>query len=84
MGRVVALEVKPATEYLLRSDGTAVLAEMDDRYRLFITIECIGTITDVGYYVNGNLHIAEGSEMVLVSNRVILPDSLVYDIREQN
>jgi hypothetical protein len=59
-----------------------VLAEMEDRYRVFITLECVGTVNEMGYYINGNMHIAEGSEMVLVSNRVILPDSLVYRISE--
>jgi hypothetical protein len=82
MGQVVKLEILPATEFLLRSDGTAILAEMEDRYKALITVECFGNINEVGFYVNGSMHIAEGSEMVLVSNRVILPDSLVYRVSE--
>jgi hypothetical protein len=82
LGRIVKLEIKPATDYLLRPDGTAELAEMEDRYQTFITVQCTGAITDAGYYVNGSMHIAEGSEMVLVSNRVILPDSVIYTISE--
>lgn len=82
LGRVVKLEALPATDFLLLGDGTAELAEMEDRYRLFITVECVGSVNDRGYYVNGNMHVAEGSEMVLVSNKVILPDSLIYEISE--
>jgi hypothetical protein len=82
LGRVVKLEVAPATEYLLKTDGTAMLAEMEDRYKVFITLECVGNINEEGFYANGIRHVAVGREIVLVSNRVILPDSLVYAISE--
>jgi hypothetical protein len=82
LGTVVRVEAEPATEYLLRPDGTAERVPMEDRYRTFITLECTGSVTEAGYYVNGNLHIAPGIEMVLVSNRVIIPESQVQAVSE--
>ena len=82
LGRIIDVEHLPAIDVMHRTDGTIILAEMEDRYRAFITVECVGSITDRGFFVNGSKHVAEGSEMVLVSNRVILPDSVVYAISE--
>jgi len=80
MGTIIDMEVHPATETLRRSDGVAVLAEMEGRYRVVLTLESRGSITDTGYFVNGLDHIAPGSEVVLVSNRVYLPVAMVYAI----
>jgi hypothetical protein len=82
LGTVVKLETEPATDYMLYPDGTAVLVEMEERYRMYITLESTGSITDVGYHVNGIMHIAPGSEIVLVSNRLLIPDSWVHAISE--
>ena len=82
LGVVKEIKVAPGVDYLLKSDGTAVLAEMEERYTAFITLECRGNINETGYFVNGNTHIAEGSEVVLVSNRVFIPNTSVYRIFE--
>lgn len=83
MGRVVDISVETAMDSLLRSDGTAVLAPMEGRYDIFITLESLGSITEIGYIVNGNDHIARGSEVELVSNRVFIPTAEVYFVGEE-
>ena len=79
MGRVIDIDVSPAMEVIRRSDGTAARVEMEERYRVVILLEAVGSYND-GYFVNGNDHIAPGSELILVSNRVYLPVALVYSL----
>ena len=83
LGRVVEIHVEPAMDILLRSDGTAALVPSEGRYDIFITLESIGSITNVGYFVGGNDHIARGSEVELVSNRVFIPTAEVYFVGEE-
>jgi len=83
MGRVVDISVYPAMEVIRRSDGTAARVEMEGRYRVVLLLEAVGSINDDGYFVNGNDHIAPGSEIILVSNRVYLPVVLVYSLDQE-
>ena len=80
IGEVVDIRVEQAMGSLLRSDGTAVLAPMEGRYDIFITVAAVGSQGAVGYLVNGNDHMARGSEVELVSNRVFIPTAEVYAI----
>lgn len=82
MGPVVKLEVEQGEEILVKTDGTAVLATLADRYTAYVTVECSGSITEVGYYVNGSQHIAEGSEFPIQSKWVLINASTVYAISE--
>jgi len=83
MGRVVDVSYETAMDILLRADGTAVLVPAEGRYDVFITLEAIGSITADGFFfVNGNDHIARGSEVELVSNRVFIPTAEVYFVGE--
>jgi len=83
MGRIVDISISPAMEVIRRSDGTAARVEMEGRYRVLILLEAVGSITHDGFFVNGNDHIAPGSEMILVSNRVYLPVTLVYSLDQE-
>ena len=83
MGTVVGMTVGPAVEILQRADGSAVLVEMEERYRIVLTLEARGSITETGYFVNGTDHIAPGSEIILVSNRVYLPVVFVYSLHRE-
>ena len=81
LGRIVSVERHPATEILLRrSDGTAILAEMEERYMLLITVEATGSVTERGYFINGIDHIAPNSGVQLVSRTVFLPTARVHSI----
>ncbi|MCL2571376.1 MAG: DUF4330 domain-containing protein [Defluviitaleaceae bacterium] len=80
LGRIVAIDKLPATEVMQRSDGTAVLATMEDRYSLHITIEATGSITESGFFANGNDAIAPGAEIILVNRRFIFPLARVYSV----
>ena len=81
LGTVVGIEVLPSVEPLLRSDGTAVLAEREGRYRINITLEAVGSVRDgVGYFINGTDHMAPGREVQLVSNMVFLPNGRVQSV----
>ncbi|MCL2216847.1 MAG: DUF4330 domain-containing protein, partial [Defluviitaleaceae bacterium] len=78
MGTVVDIQLYPATDVMRRRDGTAIIAEMEGRYRVVLTLASRGSITDTGYFVNGIDHIAPGMEVVLVSNMVHLPSVRAY------
>ncbi|MCL2839171.1 MAG: DUF4330 domain-containing protein [Defluviitaleaceae bacterium] len=78
MGTVVDIEVHPATQIMRLTDGTAIVAEMEDRYRVVITLESRGSITNTGYFVNGIDHIASGMEVVAVTNMMYLPTVTAY------
>jgi len=80
LGRIVAVDRHPATEVMQRSDGSAVLATMDDRYSLHITIEATGSISNSGVFVNGNDAISPGAEIVLINRRFIFPLARVYSV----
>ena len=83
LGTVVDIEVLPAMDFLHRHDGTVVLAEMEQRYTVVITLAAIGTINETGYFVNGVDHIAPGSEISLISNRVLFPEAVVYSVERR-
>ena len=82
LGIVTHIEpLEPATFLLVRSDGTAKNVAMEGRYRLVYTVRAQGSITSIGYFVNGNDHLAVGSMVVVVSNRAYFPESVVIGIR---
>ena len=84
LGTVVAIDISPALDYFHLSDGSVILAEMEQRYTVHITLASVGTIREnVGYFVNGTDHIAPGSEIALVSNRVRIPEGRVFSVREK-
>jgi len=78
LGTIVHIEHLPATEIMRRTDGTAVLATMEGRYSLRITIEATGNITPSGYFVNGNDHLSPGGDIRLVNSRFFFPVAEVY------
>ena len=73
--------IEPATILLAKSDGTVVSAVMEGRYRLIYTVKSQGSITSIGYFVNGSDHVAVGSIINVVSYRTYLPESVVVGIR---
>ncbi len=83
LGRVVKIVTEPAMDYMLKTDGTALLAPMEDRFSVYITLECTGSVTDTGYYIGGTTHIAEGNEIILVSNRILLNETKVSYVGEE-
>ena len=84
LGTIIAVERLPATELMRRSDGTAVLATMEDRYALRITIEATGRIRDSGFFANGNDHLAPNAEIAIINNRFIFPLARVYSVETVN
>jgi len=83
LGRIVDIERLPATEILRRRDGTAMLATMEERYALRITIEATGSINDVGFWANGNDHMAPGAEVQLINSNVFFPLARVYSVSRE-
>ena len=73
--------IEPATYLFGRSDGTAVHAIMEGRYRLVFTVRSQGSITSIGHFVNGNAHVAVGLPVMIVSYRTYLPESVIIQIR---
>ena len=81
LGAVKRLDVAPGIDILFKSDGTAALVEMEDRYTLYITVECAGNITERGYYANGYMQLAPGNEVMIQSNRLLV-HSVVHRVGE--
>ncbi|MCL2286851.1 MAG: DUF4330 domain-containing protein [Firmicutes bacterium] len=83
IGTVVDIHIEPAMDYLHRSDGTAVLAVSEGRYRILITLEATGSVVyGRGYFINGLDHLAPGGEIALISNRVFIPRGQIYSVRQ--
>ena len=80
LGTIIAVDRLPATEVMQRTDGTAILATMEGRYSLRITIEATGTINASGFLANGNDHLAPGGEVALINSRFIFPLARVYAV----
>jgi len=80
IGTIVDVQVSPAMDIMQRTDGTAVLAEMEGRYTVHIVIQSTGSIRSTGYFINGNDHVAAGSEIALTSNRVIIAMGRIHSV----
>ena len=80
IGTIVAVERYPATEVMMRTDGTALVATMEGRYSLRITVRSTGSITPAGYFANGNDHLAPGGEVALINSQFIFPLARVYAV----
>ena len=83
LGTVTNVEILQWQNFLHRQDGTAELVDSEGRYTIRITLAAIGTVREnVGYFINGDDHVAPGSDIFLISNRVVIPEGRVYSIRE--
>ena len=83
LGTVTRVDILPAMEYFHKPDGSVVLATMEGRYDIQIVLASVGSIREnIGYFVNGNDHIAPGSEIALISNRVRVPEGRIVSVRE--
>jgi hypothetical protein len=71
LGHVVETWTEDAYDVIQRPDGTAMLMPVEDRYTLYITLEVTGNINETGYYINGNNHVAVGTQMQIRSNRML-------------
>ena len=71
LGKVTALSHEQAKNVIDRPDGTAAYVPIENKFVLYITLECAGNVSDSGYYVNGSSQIAAGSDMIVQSNMVI-------------
>jgi len=71
LGKVVAIRVEEARDVLKRADGTAILAPMEEKYNVYITVEASGSVNEGGYYFNGNQQLAVGSDLTLQSNMAL-------------
>ena len=81
-GIVTDIARNPATDIIKRSDGTVVQAVVEGRYMMVFTVRVNGNITSIGYFVNGNDHVAVGSPVVIVSGLAYFHDSIVSKIAD--
>ena len=82
LGTVTSVETAPAYDIMIRANGTAVYAMVEGRYNMYITLACVGSVTDSGFFINGNLQMAEGGRLSLQSNS-FLTMAMVYSIAER-
>ena len=81
LGAVTNVRLEQSTDILLMPGGTAILAEVEGCYDMYITIKCEGSITDRGYYANGSVHVAPGMAFEAHSNRWVAK-SFIFSIEE--
>ena len=53
IGEVTAVNTKPAYEYITKTDGTVVMAELPERYDLEVTVQTDVMVNDRGVSANG-------------------------------
>jgi len=88
IGTVVDIELLPSLYYLHRTDGTAVLVQQEQRATIRITLEAVGSVSTTGstagfFFVNGTDHMAPGSDVQMVTNRVNMPNARVVSVQER-
>ena len=72
LGKIVSLRKEEAKDIIKRQDGNPVYVPIEEKYCLYITLECTGNVSsDRGYFVNGNSQISAGSDIVIQSNMVV-------------
>ena len=82
LGRVAHIETGPAYDIMIRTDGTAIYAPVEDRFNMYITLECVGSITNTGFFINGTLQVAKGGRMSIQSNNLTTM-AMVYQVSER-
>ncbi|MCL2664041.1 MAG: DUF4330 domain-containing protein [Defluviitaleaceae bacterium] len=83
LGSVADAYSAGSLDIMTKPDGTAVLAPVEGRYDLYIVIEATGSVTESGFFVNGNMLVSEGSEFTVLSNRIMLTVATVHEVSEQ-
>ena len=69
IGEIAAVEVRPYSENFTMMDGTVQTVNIPDRYTVYSTIVCDGTVRDDGYFI-GSKQISAGTELKLVGEGV--------------
>jgi len=82
LGTVTHVETTPAYDIMNRTDGTAVYAPLEGRFNMHITLACIGSITDTGFFVNGTQQMSVGGRMSIQSNN-LLTMAMVYQVSQR-
>ena len=82
LGRVYKIESGPAYDIMVLQDGTASLVPVENRYNMYITLECVGSVTDTGFFVNGTVQLSEGGRISIQSNN-LLTMATVYRVMER-
>ena len=79
-GVVTSLHIEQASAQMVRRDGTVEVVPVEGRYALFFTVRVTGSVTSMGYFVNGNDHVGVGSIVIVVSYRAYFPESEIIGI----
>ena len=79
LGTVARIETAPAYDIMVRTDGTAVYAPVEDRFDMYITLSSVGSVTDRGFFVNGTLQVSEGGRLSIQSNQ-LLTMAMIYRV----
>lgn len=78
LGEIKEIEIKPAVYEVVTSDGEVKLAEVPDRYDLFISIDGEALITN-NSIISGKSELRIGNKLVLKSKWYAL-DSIILEI----
>jgi len=81
MGKIVKRTVMPAVDYIEKTDGTIVKAQIPGKYDMKLTIEAPGIETKHGFFANGNIEIKRGSKLKLTS-KLIAVEAQVEEIEK--
>ncbi len=81
LGSVVKLRKEQAYSIMHKTDGTAIDAPLEDRYCLYITLECTGNVTSGGYFINGSRQVAAGGDLRMQSN-MIRANVRIFDVSD--
>lgn len=79
---ILSVERSASYKTITKVDGSMVTAQVPRRYDILITLEGVGTKTELGHFLNGNQHIAPGGTIQL-STLYAQADAVVLSVESR-
>ncbi|MEE0776337.1 MAG: DUF4330 domain-containing protein [Bacillota bacterium] len=82
IGTITDVRVEQAKEITDTHNGNKQYIPMENRYVSYITVEIKGTVTEKGYFVNGNKQFSKGNSLSFETPHVTYQDCRIYSMEE--
>ena len=71
IGVIKNIETRPAQSIRTLADGSVKILENDFKKDVILTIETVGTVTDLGYFANKSIELKVGSEKTIETRYIV-------------
>ncbi len=82
VGTLVDVQTTNDSEPIIKNDGTVVMAEKPTKYKVLLTMELDGIVSDSGYYTTDYKSIGVGADL-LFTNKYISTSGKITEIAEK-